>query len=158
LKVFPVMKPLYLLGSFTTCIRRQMNGRNRSSIRSVNSKARNDDVFLVAFNMRGEQTFDFIPTFDQLQKHLAQPDKREPYSLYDAVYLASDRIQSSRNRKRVLLIISDSADHHAATLFQSSVEKCVISRPRFMQLFLMKGKDMDILTLRETAGTDTRFP
>ena len=78
---------------------------------------RNDDVFLVAFNMRGEQTFDFIPTFEQLEKHLAQPDKREPYSLYDAVYLASDRIQSSRNRKRVLLIISDSADHHSRHTF-----------------------------------------
>ena len=72
-----------------------------------------DDIFLAAFNMRGEQTFDFIPTFEQLEKHMADPDKREPYSLYDAVYFASDHIQSSRNRKRVLLIISDSADHHS---------------------------------------------
>lgn len=95
--------------------------RTRSVVESLRQfKAElngNDDVFLVAFNMRGEQTFDFIPTFDQLQKHLAQPDKREPYSLYDAVYLASDRIQSSRNRKRVLLIISDSADHHGRHTF-----------------------------------------
>lgn len=83
----------------------------------------NDDVFLVAFNMRGEQTFDFVPTFEQLEKHMAQPDKREPYSLYDAVYLASDRIQSSRNRKRVLLIISDSADHRSRHTFSQIREK-----------------------------------
>jgi VWFA-related protein len=72
-----------------------------------------DDMFLAAFNMRGEQTFDFVPTFDQFEKHMTAPGKREPYSLYDAVYFASDRIQASRNQKRALLIISDSADHHS---------------------------------------------
>jgi hypothetical protein len=67
--------------------------------------------------MRGEQTFDFVPTFEQLEKHMADPGKREPYSLYDAIYFASDRIRSSRNKKRVLLIISDSADHHSRHTF-----------------------------------------
>jgi|SRR5688572_3222794 len=82
-----------------------------------------DDLFLVAFNMRGAQTFDFIPTFDQLEKHMTPPGKREPYSLYDAVFFASDRIQSSRNQKRVLLIISDSADHHSRHTFSDVREK-----------------------------------
>ena len=72
-----------------------------------------DDLFLVAFNMRGQQTFDFVPALDQLEKFMSAPQSREPYSLYDAVYFASDRIQSSRNQKKVLLIISDSADHHS---------------------------------------------
>jgi VWFA-related protein len=71
----------------------------------------NDDIFLVAFNMYGQQTFDFIPTFEQLETHIAPPAKREPYSLYDAIYLASERIRSSANQKRILVIISDSADH-----------------------------------------------
>ena len=82
-----------------------------------------DDIFLVAFNMRGQQTFDFIPTFEQLEKHMAPPAKREPYSLYDAVYLASDRIELSRNRKRILLLISDSADHHSRHTFSEVREK-----------------------------------
>ncbi|MGE3468288.1 MAG: VWA domain-containing protein, partial [Pyrinomonadaceae bacterium] len=82
-----------------------------------------DDVFLVAFNMRGQQTFDFIPTFEQLERHMAKPDKREPNSLYDAVYFASDRILSSRNRKRVLLIISDSADHRSRHTFSQIRQK-----------------------------------
>ena len=72
-----------------------------------------DDIFLVAFNMKGEETFDFIPEFAQLEKHMAEPRKRQPYSLYDANYSASNRIQASRNQKRVLLIISDSADHQS---------------------------------------------
>lgn len=71
----------------------------------------------------GEQTFDFIPALEQLEKHMADPGKLEPYSLYDAVYSASDRIQSSLNRKRVLLIISDSADHHSRHSISEVSEK-----------------------------------
>ena len=82
-----------------------------------------DDIFLVAFNMGGEQTFDFIPALEQLEKHMADPGKREPHSLYDAVYFASDRIQLSRNKKRVLLIISDSADHRSRHTFSEVREK-----------------------------------
>ena len=82
-----------------------------------------DDIFLVAFNMRGVQTFDFIPTFEQLEKHMAVPIKQEPYSLYDAVYFSSDRIQSSRNRKRMLLIVSDSANHQSRHTFSEVREK-----------------------------------
>jgi len=84
---------------------------------------RGDDLFLVAFNMRGEETFDFVPTFDQLEKHMTSPGKREPYSLYDAVYFASDRIQASRNQRRVLLIISDSADHRSRNTLSAVREK-----------------------------------
>lgn len=82
-----------------------------------------DDIFLIAFNMLGEQTFDFIPTVEQLERHMADPGRREPYSLYDAVYFASDRIQSSRNQKRVLLIISDSADHRSRRSISQVREK-----------------------------------
>ena len=84
------------------------------SLRQFKSQLRpDDDIFLLAFNMRGEQTFDFIPTVEQLETHMTPPAKREPYSLYDAIYLASQRIQESRNRKRVLIIISDTADHRS---------------------------------------------
>lgn len=70
-----------------------------------------DDIFLVAFNARGEQTFDFIPSYEQLERHMGDPGRREPHSLYDAIYFASDRITRSRNQKRILLIISYTADH-----------------------------------------------
>lgn len=76
-----------------------------------------DDIFLVAFNMQGQQTFDFVPTVEQLEKHMTSPARREPRSLYDAVYFASEKIRVSRNQKKVLLIISDSADHQSRYKF-----------------------------------------
>lgn len=70
-----------------------------------------DDFFMLAFNMRGSLKLDFIPTVEQLEKHL--PQSREPNALYDAIYLASDKLRESRNLKRTLLIISDSVDHQS---------------------------------------------
>lgn len=82
-----------------------------------------DDVFLSAFDMRGLQTFDFIPTAEQLERHMADPDLREPRSLYDAIVLASDKIAGSRNKKRALIIISDSADHESRQHFSQVEDK-----------------------------------
>lgn len=70
-----------------------------------------DDFFLLAFNSRGSLKLDFIPMLDQLERHL--PESREPNALYDAIYTAADKIRASRNLKRTLLIISDSADHQS---------------------------------------------
>ena len=101
--------------------------RTRSIIESLrqfkNELGTGDDLFLVAFDMRGLQTFDFIPTVDQLERHMAGPDKSEPRSLYDGVYFASDRIRKSRNQKRVLVIISDGADHNSRHTFSDLSEK-----------------------------------
>jgi len=101
--------------------------RTRTVIESLREFKRElgpeDDIFLLAFNMRGQQIFDFVPTVDQLAKHMADPTSREPHSLYDAVFFASDRIQSSRNQKRVLFVISDSADHNSLHPFSAIQRK-----------------------------------
>ena len=72
-----------------------------------------DDIFLVAFDGRGQQAFDFIPAFEQLERHMTDPQQQHIQALYDAVYFAYEKIQTSRNRKRVLLILSDGADHQS---------------------------------------------
>lgn len=95
--------------------------RNKAVIESLRDFQKElgpeDDIFFIAFDMRGQQNFDFVPTVEQLDRHMAEPDHREPRSLYDAVYIGSDKMQSSRNQKRVLLIISDSADHRSKHAF-----------------------------------------
>lgn len=72
---------------------------------------REDNFFIVFFDHRGSLKLDFVPTVEQLARHL--PDRREPNSLYDAIYLATDKIRESPNLKRTLIIVSDSADHRS---------------------------------------------
>ena len=69
-----------------------------------------DRFFIVAFNDRGNLNLDFIPTVEQIRKDLK---RSEPTSLYDAIYLAADKLRESKNLKRTILVISDSADHNS---------------------------------------------
>lgn len=79
------------------------------SLRAFTKELGADDrFFVVAFNERGYLSTDFIPTAEQLQKNMK---RAEPRSLYDAIYLAADKLRESKNLKRTLLVISDSADH-----------------------------------------------
>src|SRR5687768_15165570 len=58
-----------------------------------------DDYFFVVFNQRGSVSLDFVPDADQLGRHLANPVRREPRSLYDALYMASEKLRSQKNIK-----------------------------------------------------------
>ena len=70
-----------------------------------------DDFFLLLFNEHGTLLTEIVPDFDQLERHLVNPEKREPRSLYDALLLASDKLRQKKNIKRTLLVITDTADH-----------------------------------------------
>jgi VWFA-related protein len=77
-----------------------------------------DTFFVVAFNERGSLTLDFVPTEEQIEAQLSGKVKSpEPNSLYDAVYLAAEKLRRSKNAKRSLLIISDSEDHRSQHRF-----------------------------------------
>lgn len=79
---------------------------------------RDDDFFFMAFGIQSGVASDFVPTSDQALGHLASVRTGGPASLYDAVYVAADRLRKSRNLKKVLLIISDGEDENSHTSFK----------------------------------------
>jgi Ca-activated chloride channel homolog len=81
-----------------------------------------NDFFTIVFNTRGSLVLDFVPTSEQIKKNL-NTGFGEPNALYDAVYLATEKLSKSRNLKRVLLVITDSADHHSEHKFADIVKK-----------------------------------
>lgn len=72
-----------------------------------------DDFFLMVFGERGGVVVDFVPTADQLWNHLTYAAPKGPTALYDAVFQAAERVRSSRNVKKALLVISDGQDHNS---------------------------------------------
>jgi VWFA-related protein len=76
-----------------------------------------NDFFFVVFNERGSLSLDFVPDADQLARHLASPQKREPRSLYDALYLAARQLRQRKNLKKTLLVVTDAADHNSRKSF-----------------------------------------
>lgn len=81
---------------------------------------RDDRFFIVVFNERGNLNLDFIPTVEQVQNNLK---RSEPTSLYDAVYLAADKLRESKTPKHTLLIISDSANQNSRYSFSDLSKK-----------------------------------
>jgi Ca-activated chloride channel family protein len=77
-----------------------------------------DDFFFSAFSQHGTLTSDFVPTASQVLDHLQFVKPGGPASLYDAVYLASERLRNARNFKRALLIISDGKDERSQHSFK----------------------------------------
>jgi Ca-activated chloride channel family protein len=67
----------------------------------------NDDYFVTVFNEQGSLTTDFVPTAGQVREQIG----KGPKSLYDAIFAASNRVSSMKNPKKVLLVITDGADH-----------------------------------------------
>lgn len=68
-----------------------------------------DDLFVTVFNERGSLTTDFVPTREQIERQI----ERGPTSLYDAIFAASVRSSRARNAKKVLIVLTDGADHNS---------------------------------------------
>jgi Ca-activated chloride channel homolog len=58
-------------------------------------------------------TTEFIPSADQVENHLKFVKPGGPAALYDALYLAAERLQKTSNLKRALLVISDGQDEQS---------------------------------------------
>lgn len=87
------------------------------SIREFTSGLRpTDDFFTIVFNERGSLVLDFVPSVDQVSRHLSLGERGEPSSLYDAIVLAAEKASERRNSKKTLIVISDGKDddsHHS---------------------------------------------
>jgi VWFA-related protein len=73
-----------------------------------------DDFFVTVFNETGSLTTDFVPTSEQIDQQIDTGVN----SLYDAIITACNRISRSRNHKRVLLVLTDGADHNSLHSFK----------------------------------------
>ncbi len=69
-----------------------------------------DDYFVMVFNEKGSLKADFVPDIEQVRRHLSDPDKGTPSSLYDAIIAAGDHTRNLRHAKKYLIVFSDGAD------------------------------------------------
>jgi len=81
--------------------------------RFVETSHEDDDFFLLAFNNRANLVQDFTVSADQLLGHLMFVQPRGSTALYDAAYLAVEKIKQGHHPKKALLIISDGQDNNS---------------------------------------------
>ncbi len=85
----------------------------RALTRFFETAHQDDDFFLIAFNERASLVQDFTTSVDQLVSRLMLVDARKSTALYDAAYLAVEKVKQGRHPKKALLIISDGQDNNS---------------------------------------------
>jgi len=81
--------------------------------RFIETSHDDDDIFLIGFNNKAELVQDFTTSGDQILNHLIMIIPKGSTALYDATYLAAEKVQQGRHKKKALLIISDGQDNHS---------------------------------------------
>lgn len=89
-------------------------GRSMKALRRfIDTSHNDDDFFLIAFNDRAKLIQDFTVSGDNVLGHLMFVNPHGSTALYDAAYLAVEKVQQGRHSKKALLIISDGQDNNS---------------------------------------------
>jgi Ca-activated chloride channel homolog len=89
-------------------------GRSMKALRRfIDTSHNDDDFFLIAFNDRAKLIQDFTVSGDNVLGHLMFVNPHGSTALYDAAYLAVEKVQQGRHTKKALLIISDGQDNNS---------------------------------------------
>jgi Ca-activated chloride channel family protein len=98
-------------------VSRSMRDRMKQSLRAlqrfIETSHADDDLFLITFNDRARLAQDFTTSGDQIIERLKFTRPSGSTALYDAAYLALEKVQQGRHPKRALLIISDGEDNYS---------------------------------------------
>lgn len=116
-----------------------------------------DDIFTIVFNLRGSLTTDFVPTVEQLNTNLSGR-YREPHALYDAIYAATKKLETCRNLKRVLFVITDSADHNSEHRFGDIIKQLKTLDAQIYAVLWDKADDWKYADVTRDGKTRTRVP
>ena len=89
----------------------QLSGVLNALKQFVSTLQNEDDFFFVVFNDHGSATTGFIPLPAQIFEYMQFVSIGDPFSLYDSIYFATERLKQSPNIKKALLVISDAKDN-----------------------------------------------
>jgi Ca-activated chloride channel family protein len=79
--------------------------------RFIETSHTDDEFFLIGFNERAELLQDFTGSGDQIVSRLALREPQGRTALYDASYLAIEKISHGQHTRRAILIVSDGMDN-----------------------------------------------
>jgi Ca-activated chloride channel family protein len=94
-------------------MKERINRSVRALRRFIETSHEDDDIFLIGFNDRAKLVQDFTTSGNQVMSHLMFVQPRGNTALYDAAYLAVEKVAQGRHNKRALLIISDGQDNNS---------------------------------------------
>lgn len=77
-----------------------------------------DEYFLVGFNNQAKLLADFTPNPERITSAVMLAETKGQTALYDAVYIATEKIRQGRHSRKALIIISDGQDNNSRYTFR----------------------------------------
>lgn len=128
-----------------------------------------DDEYLLAeFNSRPEVTEGFTTDISRLQNRLIFGAVKGMTALYDAIYLAVEKVKKGSNAKKAILLITDGEDNHSHYTFGNVSEIIKESEIQMYAIGIADGWNSDFVAgqqgrqrieqLTESGGGRAFFP
>ena len=89
----------------------------------VKSVTPGDEIFLIRFSDDAEFVQDFTDNRDRIARAVEDLEPRGSTSLYEAVQLGLQKMNSARHRKRALLLVTDGKDTASRVKFKDVLEQ-----------------------------------
>ena len=82
-----------------------------------------DETFIVTFNKKPDLVINFTSDRHRLENSILGLRAENETALYDAVSFALDNLKQAKNRKRVLVVVTDGQDNASRLKFRELVER-----------------------------------
>ena len=82
-----------------------------------------DETFIVTFNKKPDMVIDFTSDRHRLENSILGLRAEGETALYDAVSFALDNLKQAKNRKRVLVVVTDGEDNSSRLKFRELIER-----------------------------------
>lgn len=126
----------------------KMERARAATLHFVETGHAEDDVFLVTFDSRASLRTDFTPDRDALAMALATIEAGGKTALFDAVYLALDKLDRYRTeRRKVILLITDGEDTGSLYSLSDVRERAKESDVQIYAVGIL-GRDMTSYAIR----------
>ena len=93
-----------------------------AAVTYLKSRGAGDEFFLMEFSDRAQVIEDFTTEIGRLQNHMMFTSANGSTALFDAVYLALEKVKHGRNPRKAVLMITDGEDNHSRYRFSDVKE------------------------------------
>jgi len=122
-----------------------------------------DETFIVHFDDRAKLTHDFTDNIPDLERALARVTPFGQTAIYDALFLAAERMAKAKHTKKVILLITDGIDNISHHTVEEAVEAAKRSGAAIYTVGLLSATEglkaeQTLLRIAETSGGRAFFP
>lgn len=94
-----------------------------AALHVIDEGTNRDETLIITFNKRPELAIDFTPDRHRLENSILGLKADGETALFDAVAFALDGLKRARNRKKVLVVITDGEDNASRLKFRGLIER-----------------------------------